>query len=39
MGADKKLLLEVSDLKVHFSIKSGKAWPWPNRPTSRRSMG
>ncbi|OCQ42294.1 hypothetical protein A6767_12250 [Aeromonas veronii] len=28
MGADKKLLLEVSDLKVHFSIKSGKAWPW-----------
>ncbi|MGL4716737.1 MAG: ATP-binding cassette domain-containing protein, partial [Aeromonas sp.] len=28
MGAEKKLLLEVSDLKVHFSIKSGKAWPW-----------
>ncbi|PJG59014.1 murein tripeptide/oligopeptide ABC transporter ATP binding protein OppF [Aeromonas cavernicola] len=28
MSAEKKLLLDVSDLKVHFRIKSGKAWPW-----------
>ena len=28
MGTDKKLLLEVSDLKVHLSIKSDRSWPW-----------
>ncbi|MGL4920227.1 MAG: ATP-binding cassette domain-containing protein, partial [Plesiomonas shigelloides] len=26
--ADKKVLLEVSDLKVHFDIKDEKAWFW-----------
>jgi oligopeptide transport system ATP-binding protein len=26
--SDKKLLLEVDDLKVHFKIKSDKSWPW-----------
>ncbi len=26
--SDKKLLLEVDALKVHFKIKSEKAWPW-----------
>ncbi|MFC3912473.1 murein tripeptide/oligopeptide ABC transporter ATP binding protein OppF [Pseudaeromonas sharmana] len=26
--SDKKLLLEVNNLKVHFKIKSDKAWPW-----------
>ncbi|WP_456073086.1 murein tripeptide/oligopeptide ABC transporter ATP binding protein OppF [Dongshaea marina] len=33
MSEDKKLLLEVQDLKVHFDIRSGKSWPWtpPNK--------
>lgn len=26
--SDKKLLLDVDNLKVHFKIKSDKAWPW-----------
>lgn len=26
--SEKKLLLDVSNLKVHFKIKSDKAWPW-----------
>ncbi|MGL5948424.1 MAG: murein tripeptide/oligopeptide ABC transporter ATP binding protein OppF [Aeromonas sp.] len=25
---EKKLLLEVTDLKVHFQVKAGKGWPW-----------
>lgn len=28
MSADKKLILDVKDLKVHFSIASKSAWPW-----------
>ncbi|AZL85146.1 ABC transporter ATP-binding protein [Aliivibrio salmonicida] len=28
MSADKKLLLEVKNLKVHFSIASKSVWPW-----------
>lgn len=30
MSTDKKLILDVSDLKVHFSIASKSAWPWQN---------
>ena len=37
MGTDKKLLLEVSDLKVHFSIKSDKAWPWA-KPSALKAV-
>ncbi|MGL5288619.1 MAG: ATP-binding cassette domain-containing protein, partial [Aeromonas sp.] len=39
MGSDKKLLLEVSDLKVHFSIKSSKAWPWAKPSTLKAVDG
>lgn len=28
MSAEKKLLLDVKDLKVHFSIPSKSIWPW-----------
>ncbi|WP_305405693.1 murein tripeptide/oligopeptide ABC transporter ATP binding protein OppF [Photobacterium leiognathi] len=28
MSAEKKLLLDVNDLKVHFNIASKSAWPW-----------
>lgn len=28
MSADKKLLLEVKNLKVHFNIASKSVWPW-----------
>ena len=37
MGTDKKLLLEVSDLKVHFHIKSDKAWPWA-KPSALKAV-
>lgn len=37
MTVEKKLLLEVSDLKVHFSIKSDRAWPWA-KPTSLKAV-
>jgi len=37
MGTDKKLLLEVSDLKVHFQIKSDKAWPWA-KPSALKAV-
>ena len=28
MSTDKKVILDVSDLKVHFSIAAKSAWPW-----------
>ncbi|WP_318406835.1 murein tripeptide/oligopeptide ABC transporter ATP binding protein OppF [Photobacterium leiognathi] len=28
MSAEKKLLLDVNDLKVHFNIAAKSAWPW-----------
>ncbi|WP_275440487.1 murein tripeptide/oligopeptide ABC transporter ATP binding protein OppF [Vibrio sp. Of7-15] len=28
MDTEKKLLLDINDLKVHFSIASKSAWPW-----------
>lgn len=27
-AVDKKLILDISELKVHFSIASKSAWPW-----------
>lgn len=31
--AEKKVLLEIADLKVHFDIKDGKQWFWqPSKP-------
>ncbi|MCK8174865.1 oligopeptide ABC transporter ATP-binding protein OppF, partial [Erwinia amylovora] len=26
--AEKKILLEIADLKVHFDIKEGRQWVW-----------
>lgn len=37
MSADKKLILDVSDLKVHFSIASKSAWPW-SKPSSLKAV-
>ena len=28
MEAQKKVLLDIHDLKVHFSIAQKSAWPW-----------
>ncbi|ENY73595.1 murein tripeptide/oligopeptide ABC transporter ATP binding protein OppF [Aeromonas diversa] len=39
MTVEKKLLLEVSDLKVHFSIKSDRAWPWAKPSTLKAVDG
>lgn len=30
MSVEKKLLLDVKDLKVHFNITPKSAWPWTN---------
>ncbi|MDK9770328.1 murein tripeptide/oligopeptide ABC transporter ATP binding protein OppF [Vibrio sp. B181a] len=37
MSTDKKLILDVSDLKVHFSIASKSAWPWA-KPSSLKAV-
>ncbi|EJB1787186.1 murein tripeptide/oligopeptide ABC transporter ATP binding protein OppF [Vibrio parahaemolyticus] len=37
MSADKKLILDVSDLKVHFRIASKSAWPW-SKPSSLKAV-
>ncbi|WP_406733042.1 murein tripeptide/oligopeptide ABC transporter ATP binding protein OppF [Vibrio scophthalmi] len=37
MSTDKKLLLDVRDLKVHFSIASKSAWPWA-KPASLKAV-
>lgn len=28
MSVDKKLILDVKNLKVHFSIAAKSVWPW-----------
>jgi len=37
MNTDKKLLLDVKNLKVHFSIASKSAWPW-SKPASLKAV-
>lgn len=37
MSADKSLLLDVKDLKVHFSIASKSAWPW-SKPSNLKAV-
>ena len=37
MNTDKKLLLDVKDLKVHFSIASKSAWPW-SKPSNLKAV-
>jgi oligopeptide transport system ATP-binding protein len=37
MSADKKLILDVKDLKVHFSIASKSAWPW-SKPATLKAV-
>ncbi|MDO2946882.1 murein tripeptide/oligopeptide ABC transporter ATP binding protein OppF [Aeromonas simiae] len=39
MTVEKKLLLEVSDLKVHFAIKQEKGWPWAKPGTLKAVDG
>lgn len=40
MGAmDKKLLLDIEDLKVHFSIAAKSAWPWAKPATLKAVDG
>ncbi|WP_415679362.1 murein tripeptide/oligopeptide ABC transporter ATP binding protein OppF [Vibrio mytili] len=34
---DKKLILDITDLKVHFSIASKSAWPW-SKPASLKAV-
>lgn len=36
---DKKVLLEVADLKVHFDIKDGKQWFWQPSKTLKAVDG
>lgn len=37
MNTEKNLLLEVKDLKVHFSIASKSAWPW-SKPSNLKAV-
>ena len=37
MSTDKKLILDVKNLKVHFSIASKSAWPW-SKPASLKAV-
>ena len=37
MSVDKKLLLDISDLKVHFGIASKSAWPWA-KPSNLKAV-
>lgn len=37
MIQDKKLLLDIKDLKVHFNIASKSAWPWA-KPTALKAV-
>lgn len=37
MGAQKKLLLDIKDLKVHFEIAAKSAWPW-SKPSSLKAV-
>lgn len=37
MNVEKSLLLDVKDLKVHFSITSKSAWPW-SKPASLKAV-
>lgn len=37
MSVEKKLLLDVKDLKVHFSIASKSAWPW-SKPANLKAV-
>ncbi len=34
---DKKLLLDIEDLKVHFNIAAKSAWPWA-KPTTLKAV-
>ncbi len=37
MSTDKKLILDVSDLKVHFSIAAKSSWPWA-KPSNLKAV-
>ncbi|WP_328834514.1 murein tripeptide/oligopeptide ABC transporter ATP binding protein OppF [Vibrio ulleungensis] len=37
MNVDKKLMLDVKDLKVHFDIASKSAWPW-SKPSKLKAV-
>ncbi len=37
MSTDKKVLLDVKNLKVHFSIASKSAWPW-SKPSNLKAV-
>lgn len=37
MEAEKKLILDIKDLKVHFSIASKSAWPW-SKPATLKAV-
>ena len=37
MSVDKNLILDVKDLKVHFSIASKSAWPW-SKPANLKAV-
>ncbi|MEC6822617.1 murein tripeptide/oligopeptide ABC transporter ATP binding protein OppF [Photobacterium piscicola] len=37
MKTEKKLLLDITNLKVHFSIASKSAWPW-SQPTKLKAV-
>lgn len=37
MAEDKKLLLEIKDLKVHFDIVNRSAWPW-SKPSTLKAV-
>ncbi|BCK17858.1 hypothetical protein VCSRO5_1769 [Vibrio cholerae] len=37
MSVEKKLLLDVKDLKVHFNITPKSAWPW-TKPVTLKAV-
>ncbi len=37
MSADKPLLLDVKNLKVHFSIAAKSGWPW-TKPSTLKAV-
>lgn len=37
MSEDKKLLLEINDLKVHFDIMNNSGWPW-SKPSTLKAV-
>ncbi|MEF1220019.1 oligopeptide ABC transporter ATP-binding protein OppF, partial [Photobacterium damselae] len=37
MLAEKKVLLDIDELKVHFSIAAKSSWPW-SKPTQLKAV-